>query len=167
MKIDKKNHSIKILKFYLVLFYLFILTILLFTGYSYSKYKILKYGNITGKVAKPIFIIEKEDTKIIEVGDASNNMEYNFSIKNYSDLSSTEVPISYRIIIDSDESVSYKIFDSYGKEVAINGGKSKDFVLDTINPTKQSYKLVILNANSLNQLDDVKIYIEGKQIING
>lgn len=167
MKINKKTQSIKILKFYLVLFYLFILTILLFTGYSYSKYKILKYGNITGNVAKPIFIIEKEDTKIIEVGDASNNMEYNFSIKNYSDVSSTEVPISYRIIIDSDESVSYKIFDSYGKEVAINGCKSKDFVLDTINPTKQSYKLVILNAKSLNQLDDVKIYIEGKQIING
>ena len=42
-----------------------------------------------------------------------------------------------------------------------------EFILDTINPTKQSYKLVILNANSLNQLDDVKIYIEGKQIING
>ena len=167
MKINKKTQSIKILKFYLILFYLFILTILLFTGYSYSKYKILKYGNITGNVAKPIFIIEKEDTKIIEVGDASNNMEYNFSIKNYSNVSSTEVPISYRIIIDSDDGVLYKIFDSHGEEVVINDGKSPNFILDTTNPIKQSYKLVILNANSLNQLDDVKIYIEGKQIING
>ena len=67
MKKDNLVQNIKILKLYLILFYLFVLSILIITGYTFSKYKSETIKTITGNIAKPILIVQKEDIKIKKI----------------------------------------------------------------------------------------------------
>ena len=164
-----KNNSVKILTFYLLLFYLFILIILLISGFSYSKYKTEQTKVISGGVAKPIFIIQKDDTKVIDSTYNLNNYEYNFSIKNYENDICSDVSIAYQIVVDVGDanSFAYKLLDENGKEVELSNNKSSTFILDNHIKTKQSYKLVISKQGEEFETGRIKINVEGNQILNG
>ena len=164
-----KKNSVKILTFYLLLFYLFILIILLISGFSYSKYKTEHTKVISGGVAKPIFIIQKDDTKVIDNNSNLNNYEYSFSIQNYENDICSDVSIAYQIVIDVGDanSFAYKLLDENGKEVELSNNKSSTFILDNHIKTKQSYKLVISKIGKEIKSGKIKINVEGNQILNG
>lgn len=163
-----KKYNVKILSFYLILFYFFVLIILLVSGFSYSKYKSEQKQLISGSVAKPIFIIQKDDTKIINTNSNLENYEYNFSIMNYDNNICSDVAIAYQIVVDVDNSnLIYKLFDEKGNEVVFSNNKSPIFVLDNYINTKQSYRMVISKSSNEIKAGEIKINVEGNQIING
>lgn len=161
--------SIKILKLYLILFYLFILSILLVTGYTFSKYKTETMKTVSGNIAKPILIVQKEDIKQININSNQDNYEYNFSVMNYDNNQYTDVALAYRIVIevDNENPVSYKVYNEAGNEIEFHNNKSDLFLLNNNSQIKQSYKLVVSKAEAPLKAGNIIVNIEGSQIING
>ena len=163
-----KNNKLRILNYNLFLFYLFILTILLFSGYSYSKYKSEQIEVISGNIAKPIFIVQRENPKEISINSNFDSYEYHFSIMNYDSNKCSDVALAYKIVVDvGNNLISYKVFDDANNEVPFNNDKSKTFILDNHIQSKHSYKLIISKLDGQVKAGDIKINIEGNQIING
>ena len=169
MKKDNLVQNIKILKLYLILFYLFVLSILIITGYTFSKYKSETIKTISGDIAKPILIVQKEDIKQINANSNQDNYEYNFSILNYDNNQYSEVALAYRIVVevDNDNPVSYKVYDESGNEIEFHNNKSNLFLLDNTSQIKQSYKLVVSRIETPLKAGNITINIEGSQVING
>lgn len=122
---------------------------------TFSMYKFTSSINVNGSIAKPIFVIEKDDTITKENVSESNLVnDYSFKVKNYnSNNEINEVELKYNFIIEDNNSevdVTYKLYeviDGMDNELNLNNNISDTFILGINNIQEKSYKLKLI-ANS-------------------
>lgn len=142
---------------------------------TFSMYKFTNSINVNGSIAKPIFVIEKDDTITKENVSESNLVnDYSFKVKNYNNNEINEVELKYNFIIvdnNSEVDVTYKLYeviDGIDNELNLNNNISDTFILGINNIQEKSYKLKLI-ANSGIDLENndlstnIKINFEQKE----
>lgn len=137
---------------------------------TFSVYKFTNAINVGGSIAKPIFVIEKDDTIVKEnVSEYNLTADYNFVVKNYNDENINEVVLKYNIIIESDNDeieTTYKLYDITTEETEIfldSENRSEDLEIGISEKEERRYKLSVIanTSTNLNNNDlNVKIKID-------
>ena len=144
-----------------------IIIILLSTHIVYAKYVTIDKMSSTLNIAKPIFIVEgKETTKINEI---NNIGYYEFSIKNFDELNTSEISFLYtiEIISDTDESVQFELYNE-DIQIPLENLKTKELSIIGNEKIEQKYKLKIIYDNSKGNsgkeiLEEVQIKVHSEQ----
>ena len=76
--------------------------------FSLARYVDSNKTSINTKIAKPICIVEGDTEILIEKANSIN--DYNFYIRNYNEISTSEVSLNYNIEIIADDNVKYQLF---------------------------------------------------------
>lgn len=143
---------------------------------TFSMYKFTNAINVSGSIAKPIFVIEKDDTITKENVSESNLVnDYTFKVKNYnSNNEINEVELKYNFVIEDNNSevdVTYKLYEvinGIDNELNLNNNISDTFILGINNIQEKNYKLKLI-ANSGIDLENndlstnIKINFEQKE----
>lgn len=136
--------------------------LLLFTGIVYGKYVITEKLISTTSVAKPIFIIEgQETTKINEI---NNIGYYEFSIKNFNETDISDIGFLYtiEIISDLDENVKFELYNTE-IQIPLENLKTQELSICGNEKVEQKYKLkVIYDNTNLDKENDISEEVQIK-----
>lgn len=144
-----------------------IIIILLSTHIVYAKYITVDNLTSTISIAKPIFIVKgKEATKISEI---NNIGYYEFSIKNFDELNTSEISFLYtiEIISDTDESVQFELYNE-DTPIPLKNLKTEELLIQGKEKVEQKYRLKVIYDNTQGDkgkeiLEEVQIKVHSQQ----
>ena len=140
---------------------------MLFIPQTYAKYITSKKINKTLDVAKPVFVVEGEETT--KISKINNIGYYEFSIKNFNETNISEVGFIYTIEIISDKHESIQ-FELYKEEdiIKLDNLKTEPISIGGKEKIEQKYKLKVVYDSSKSKegndiLEEVQIKVHSEQ----
>ena len=144
-----------------------IIIILLFVPKAYAKYiDAITLKNST-QIAKPVFIVEGNESS--KINSINNIGYYEFSVKNYNESTISEIGFYYviEVITKPDKSINFELYKG-DEKIELENLKTKQIYIEANNKIEQKYKLKIVYDKTLNSigqdiLQEVQIKVHSEQ----
>lgn len=138
---------------------------MLYTHIAYAKYIKTEKISSTNSIAKPIFIVDgEESTKISEI---NNIGYYEFSIKNFNETNISEVGFLYTIevLAQTGEEIQFELYNEE-KQIPLENLKTEKLSIKGNEKIEQKYKLKVIYDNSASGkeiLEEVQVKVHSEQ----
>lgn len=119
--------------------------------------------NVSGEIARPIFIVNYDEEIKGNYSSISEIPKYMFEIKNYNEKNETsEMDFNVKIEIVTENEIEFEVKNSITNEIILNNNnKSTNILLEKYNPSFNKYE-VNIKSNKPVIKDTLKIYIDAK-----
>lgn len=126
-----------------------LIILIIFSNYSYGKYFEKYILNYSTKIARPVFVVESDETKVIEKFENLEKEEYFFTIKNYDDIGINQIKFSYYFELEGmQDGIKYELINQTTEQVVnFENGKSSNFNI-VLEKDVQEYCLIIYFSKS-------------------
>lgn len=138
------------------------------THIVYAKYITTEKIRATIGIAKPIFIVEGEETT--KINEINNIGYYEFTIKNFDETNISETGFLYtiEIISNTDETIQFELYNEEA-QIPLENLKTQKLSISGNEKIEQKYKLKVTynNANGTDGkdiLEEVQVKVHSEQV---